>query len=109
MHGDEAAVGNDARLLFTFDQPNLFGLGWYQIDEISFAISAAFMHVFGDNLFGLRLASAVQGTLSITFTYLLVQRLFSMRAAVVAACLLAGTRCTCTSAAPASRICKRAS
>jgi 4-amino-4-deoxy-L-arabinose transferase-like glycosyltransferase len=90
VHGDEAAVGNDARLLFTFNQPNLFGLGWYQIDEISFAISAAFMHVFGDNLFGLRLASAVQGTLSITFTYLLVQRLFSMRAAVIAACLLAG-------------------
>jgi Dolichyl-phosphate-mannose-protein mannosyltransferase len=88
VHGDEAAIGNDARRLLSGEQPNLFGLGWYQIDEISFGISAAFMRLFGNNLFGLRIAAVVQGTLSVSFTFLLVQRLFNLRMAIMAACLL---------------------
>jgi 4-amino-4-deoxy-L-arabinose transferase-like glycosyltransferase len=88
VHGDEAAIGNSARRLISGDDTNLFGLGWYAIDEVSFGVSAAFMRVFGNDLFGLRMASAVEGTLSVTFTFLLTQRLFGLRTAILASCLL---------------------
>jgi Dolichyl-phosphate-mannose-protein mannosyltransferase len=88
VHGDEAAVGLEARRLLTGQVTDLFGLGWYQIDEISFAISAAAMRVFGNNLFGLRMASVILGTLSVTVTFLFAQRLFSTRVAIMAASLV---------------------
>jgi 4-amino-4-deoxy-L-arabinose transferase-like glycosyltransferase len=89
VHGDEAAIGIAARKLLGGQAQNLFGLGWYEIPNLSFAVSAAFMRIFGDDLFGLRLASVSLGTLTVLLTYLLVRQLFRSRVAIVAAALLA--------------------
>ncbi len=89
VHGDEAACGLEARRILHGEVPNLFGVGWYQIPNISFAISAAVMWLFGEDLWGFRIASVIQGTLAVLLLYLLAKRLFSRRIAAVAAFLLA--------------------
>jgi 4-amino-4-deoxy-L-arabinose transferase-like glycosyltransferase len=89
VHGDEAACGIEARRILAGDVPNLLGLGWYEIPYLSFAISAASMAVFGDDLFGLRAASVLQGTASVAVLFFLVRRLYGTRTASIAAFLLA--------------------
>jgi dolichyl-phosphate-mannose-protein mannosyltransferase len=89
VHGDEAAVGLWARRLLYGEIPSLFGVGWYNLPILSFAPSALAMRLFGDDLFGLRVASVAQGVLSVLFLYLLARRLFSVRVAAIAAFLFA--------------------
>ncbi len=89
VHGDEGAVGIDARALLLREQPNVFALGWYAIPELSYGIAALSMKVFGNDLFGLRMHSVILGLLSILIAYFLFRRLFGPRTALIAACLLA--------------------
>lgn len=89
VHGDEAACGLEARQILAGRVPNLFTVGWYHIPYMSFAISAASMSIFGNTLYGFRMASVIQGTLSILLLYLLARRLFTVRVATLAAFLLA--------------------
>ena len=89
VHGDEAACGIAARDILRGGTTNLFALGWSNLSNIGFAISAASMAVFGDDLFGLRMASVLLGTATVLVTYLLARRLFSAEVACVAAFLLA--------------------
>ncbi|MBI2940171.1 MAG: glycosyltransferase family 39 protein [Chloroflexi bacterium] len=88
VHGDEAAVGLEARRVLRGQAPNIFWVGWYHIPYVSFAIPSVTMRLFGDDLFGFRLASAILGTVSVVLLYLIVRRLFGVRPAVVAAFLL---------------------
>jgi 4-amino-4-deoxy-L-arabinose transferase-like glycosyltransferase len=69
--------------------PPVFATGWYEVPALSFAIPAASMAIFGDNLFGLRLASVIQGMLSVALLYLLARRLWGPRPALLAAALMA--------------------
>jgi DNA-binding beta-propeller fold protein YncE/4-amino-4-deoxy-L-arabinose transferase-like glycosyltransferase len=89
VHGDEAACGLEARQILAGRVPNLFTVGWYHIPYLSFAISAASMWIFGDTLYGFRMASVIQGSLSVLLLYLLARRLFTVRVATLAAFLLA--------------------
>ncbi|HLZ07556.1 MAG TPA: glycosyltransferase family 39 protein, partial [Chloroflexota bacterium] len=89
VHGDEGAVGLEARRILTGTVVNLFGLGWAGLPELSFAPSALTMRLFGDNLFGLRLASVIEGTASVVLIYGVAKRLFTTRVAVIAALILA--------------------
>lgn len=89
VHGDEAACGIEGRRILHGEVTNLFTVGWYHIPNLSFAISALSMRLFGDDLFGLRMASVLQGTGSILLLYLIARRLFSIRVAALAALLLA--------------------
>ena len=89
VHGDEAAIGVAARAIMHGDAPSLFWVGWADVPNMSYAIPAAFMSLVGDNLFGLRIASVVQGTLSVLLTYLIARRLFGWRIGLVAGVLLA--------------------
>lgn len=86
VHGDEAAIGLEARRIM--DGGTLFSFGWYDVPSLSFAIPAATMSLFGDDLLGLRLASVLQGVLAVLLLYLLVRRLFGMRSALLASALL---------------------
>jgi 4-amino-4-deoxy-L-arabinose transferase-like glycosyltransferase len=85
VHGDEGAVGIEARSILSGDVTNLFGLGWASMPELAFAASAVSLDVFGNDLFGLRLASVIQGTLSVGLLYGIAKRLFPVRVAVLAA------------------------
>lgn len=87
VHGDEAAIGNEARRLMAGG--DLFGFGWADVPALSFAIPVPAMEIFGNSLSGLRAASVIQGTLSVLLLYLIVRRLFGARPAVLAAFFLA--------------------
>jgi 4-amino-4-deoxy-L-arabinose transferase-like glycosyltransferase len=85
LHGDEVSIGLDARRVLSGDMPAVFAVGWYEVPALSFTLHAATMAFFGDNLFGLRLASVIEGLLSIVLLYLLAKRLWGIRPAVLAA------------------------
>lgn len=89
VHVDEAAVGTSARAVLHGDVKNVFSTGWAAIPNMSYAISAFFMFIFGDNLYGLRMASVIQGVISILLFYLIIRRLFSARVAIISSSLLA--------------------
>jgi 4-amino-4-deoxy-L-arabinose transferase-like glycosyltransferase len=89
VHGDEAACGLEARRILHGEVPNLLGLGWYDIPYPSFALSALFMTLFGDDLFGLRMGSVVLGVASVGLLFLAARRLYGLRCATIAALLLA--------------------
>ncbi|TMF02813.1 MAG: glycosyltransferase family 39 protein, partial [Chloroflexi bacterium] len=89
VHGDEASIGLEARRILTGSLSPVFATGWYDVPSLSFALHAAVMRVFGNDLFGLRLGSAIEGLLSIVVLYLLARRLWGARPALVAAALMA--------------------
>ncbi len=89
VHGDEAACGLEARRILHGEVSNLLGLGWYDIPNLSFALSALFMRVFGDDLFGLRMGSVSLGVASVALLHFTVRRLYGGRVAVLASVLLA--------------------
>jgi len=89
VHGDEAACGLEARRILSGEVTNIFHVGWYHIPYLSFGISALFMRIFGDNLYGFRMASVFQGTVSVLLMYLITKRLFGVRVALLTAFLLA--------------------
>jgi 4-amino-4-deoxy-L-arabinose transferase-like glycosyltransferase len=90
VHGDEAACGIEARLVLDHGNSlNVFDVGWAGLPHLAYGLSAPFMAAFGDDLYGLRTASAFFGIASVLLTFLLAGRLFSERVATVAAFLLA--------------------
>jgi len=89
IHGDEAQFGLNARAVLRGELPTLFGVGWYQFPLASFAAQAGVMGLFGDNLAGLRLSSALAGTLSLLPVYLLARSMFDWRVALVSGVLMA--------------------
>ena len=89
VHGDEAACGLEARRILRGEVPNLLGLGWYDIPTLSFALSALSMRIFGDDLYGLRLASVLLGVGSVALLYLSMRRLYGFRVALIAGFLVA--------------------
>jgi uncharacterized membrane protein len=88
VHGDEASIGNNARSILSGEMRAVFATGWYSVPALSFAVHAATMRVFGDNLFGLRVASAFEGLLSVVLLYLLARRLWGPRPALLAAAFM---------------------
>ncbi len=89
VHGDEAACGLEARRILRGEVANLLGLGWYEIPYLSFALSAAFMRIFGDDLFGLRMGSLTLGVATVGLLYLTLRRAYGLRVALTASSLLA--------------------
>jgi len=93
FHGDMASHGLDARKLLEGRQRNIFGTMWAEIPIMAFIPAALSMAIFGNNLFGLRMTSVVEGTLTVLGLYLLVRESFEGRAGrrvgLLAASLLA--------------------
>ena len=89
VHGDDGAVGVEARLILSGKITNIFGLGWHGFPELGFLPTALSLRVFGDNLFGLRMTSVVEGTLAVAIWYVVAKRLFSVRIAALSALILA--------------------
>lgn len=89
LGGDEGSQGLWARDVIEGRLPNMFGLGWLSVPNMSFYWQAAWFRLFGDNIVGLRLPWAVVGVLTVLGTYLLVRRLFDRGLAFLTAFLLA--------------------
>jgi hypothetical protein len=89
LGGDEGSQGLWARDVLEGRLPNMFGLGWLSVPNLSFYWQAAWLKLAGDDVFGLRLPWAVVGTLTVWGSYLLVRRLLDRRLAFLTAFLLA--------------------
>ena len=90
VHGDEADVGLLAREILAGRMPVLLATApAAEATALTFAIHAASMRLFGDNLFGLRMGSAIEGVLSIILLYLFARRLWGPRPALLAAAFMA--------------------
>ena len=57
VHGDEASIGLEAQAFLSGQNPNLFTVGFAAMPRLSYAIPAVSMRIFGNDLFGLRMAS----------------------------------------------------
>jgi hypothetical protein len=89
VHGDEGAIGLEARRILQGQLPAIFAVGWFDVPALSFFLHAATLRIFGDNLFGLRMASILEALLSTVLLFLLVRRLWGPRPAFLAAAFLA--------------------
>lgn len=88
VHGDEAEIALWSRRILSGGVQDPFAAGWSGLPGLSFLPTAASIVAFGDNLYGVRMASAVQGILTVPLLYLVVKKLFDTRVALVAAGLL---------------------
>lgn len=89
FHGDEAQSGLQARDFLAGRDDGFFTVGWYNLPIFSFALQGLVMQAAGDDVFGLRFASVICGTLALLFTCLLARLLFRPPTAVIAAALAA--------------------
>jgi hypothetical protein len=89
LHGDEAETGLQAIEILEGRVDDLFTAGWYGFPMLSFAVYALSMQVLGISVSGLRMASAVFGTLSLVPFYFLVRLLFGRQTALISTVLLA--------------------
>ncbi len=70
-------------------EPGFFGLDWKPQPAMSMYLFSAFMSIFGDDIFGMRMASAVLSTLALLPFYALARRVVQPVAALGGAALLA--------------------
>ncbi len=84
VHGDECEVALHGIQVRDSGNWNIFNLGWYHIPNLFYLIPAWVMWLFGDDLFGLRMAGALAGVGAIPVFYLLARRLFNSPAAAIA-------------------------
>ena len=88
MHGDMASHAFQARELLYGTEHDIWKAGWASIPMFGFLPSVVTLWLFGDNLFGLRMASVIEGTLSVLGLYLLARELYGRRVALLAASFL---------------------
>ncbi len=88
VHGDEGMVGDYARRILRGHFDTFFSPSWYAIPQFFYSIPACGMFLFGDNLFGLRMSTAILGTLSVIPFYFLARSWWGKRAAFFSGLLL---------------------
>jgi hypothetical protein len=89
FHGDEGELGDYALSILEGRSVPLFSTGWDRHPTLFSHLQAISMTLFGTNVFGVRILSAVTGSLTLPLVYLLARRMFGRWAATMAALLLA--------------------
>jgi hypothetical protein len=84
LSGDEGTQGLWAVDVQEGRLRNPFATGWFTVPTMSFFAQAASLRLFGDSVAGLRTLSALTGTATLLFTYLLARRNFNRRVALFA-------------------------
>jgi 4-amino-4-deoxy-L-arabinose transferase-like glycosyltransferase len=87
--GDEASVGLEARKILSGEKTDFFDTGWSGQPNWSFMPTAFTLQVIGDNITGVRAASALMGILAVLFVYLLGKEMFNKQVGLLAAAFLA--------------------
>lgn len=88
---DEAAEQTTPLEWFDPFIPAWTKLSFHDHPPLVFLVQHIFISIFGENNFGLRISSALFGVASVYLIYLLGKRLYSARAGLIAAALLAVT------------------
>lgn len=87
--GDELSIGIEARRILAGEVTNYFDTGWSSQSNWSFVPTAITEFLFGENIFAVRLVSAIAGTLAVLFVYLTARELFTPSVALMAGAFLA--------------------
>jgi 4-amino-4-deoxy-L-arabinose transferase-like glycosyltransferase len=87
--GDEASIGMEAIRILKGEVTNFFDTGWSSQPNWSFVPTAITELIFGRNIFAIRMASAVAGTLAVLCVYLFGREMFNPEIALMAAAFLA--------------------
>ena len=90
VHGDEGEMGLVARAVLRGDQRDPFATAWLAHPSLWFFVQALALDLFGDSIGGLRMLSALLGTLTVPALYVFARPLYGRAAAIIAAALLAG-------------------
>ncbi len=89
LGGDEGTQGLAAVDVLEGRLRNPFATGWFTVPTMSFFAQAASLRLFGDSVAGLRALSALVGSATLLFVYLLVRRAFGRTVAVFSLAALA--------------------
>src|SRR3989304_8254457 len=87
--GDEAPIGLEGRRILNGEVTNFFDTGWSGQPNWSFVPTAVSLRVFGDNIIGIRMVSAIAGVLAVAFVYLLGKEMANKEVGFLAAAFLA--------------------
>ena len=87
--GDEASIGLEGRRILNGEVTNFFDTGWSGQPNWSFVPTAVSLRVFGDNIIGIRMVSAIAGVLAVAFVYLLGKEMANKEVGFLAAAFLA--------------------
>ena len=89
MHGDEGEIGMEALRVLGIGNPiTPFGTGWASLPALFFYLPAGFISIFGRNEIGVRMVSALFGTLCIPLTYLIGRKFWGKLAGFTGAWLI---------------------
>jgi 4-amino-4-deoxy-L-arabinose transferase-like glycosyltransferase len=89
FQGDEGSVGTAGLQVLTGQVGGVFQSGWSDQPTLSFAPTAALIWLFGPDILGARMWSAIEGIAAVPLLYLLGRRLFGRAVGLLAAALLA--------------------
>lgn len=89
VSGDEGEMGNEARKVLSGEIENPFVTGWFSHPTLWFFVQAGSLRLFGDDIAGLRMVSALIGAATVGALYLFSRIAFGRTAALAAAALLA--------------------
>jgi 4-amino-4-deoxy-L-arabinose transferase-like glycosyltransferase len=87
--GDEGEMGTMARAVLRGELRDPFVTGWLSHPTLWFFMQALSLRVFGDNVFGLRMLSALIGAATVPALYLFARPLYGRTVALAGAALLA--------------------
>ncbi|RME38053.1 MAG: hypothetical protein D6793_03360, partial [Thermoflexia bacterium] len=73
--GDEGTQALEALRLLGPPLKDPFATGWYGVPNLSFVIAGLGMHLFGETFSGVRMVSALAGTMAVLATFLLARTL----------------------------------
>lgn len=92
VHGDEAEVALDALRLLQEPDRGIFSTSWFGLPILHAAPTALGLLLFGNDLFGLRMTSAILASGTVLLLFAATRRLAGTPMALVAAMTLAGQR-----------------
>lgn len=88
LGGDEGTWAMEGLAMLDGHLANPFGTRWFAFPSMSFLVWGLSMRVFGETVAGLRMASALIGTVSVLSTFVLARELWGRRVAWLAAVFL---------------------
>ena len=91
VHGDETGHGLVGLSILEGSGPNPFGTAFLGDPALYFYLYPPFLALLGNTVTALRLLSGLTGALTVLAFFLFMRRLFSLRPAVLATILLAGS------------------
>jgi hypothetical protein len=90
VHGDEGEMGMVARAVLRGELRDPFATAWLGHPTLWFFLQALALDLFGDRIGGLRMLSALLGTLAVPALYIFARPLYGRAVAIIATALLAG-------------------